>query len=122
MSSTGEEKDRSFDANSGSDMDEMYDEEDDTVNLPDMEQDTMDINVNKDDEDNGETHQIFENEEEEEEQLDLKDLNDVMISLMEHYDNDEDMNKLRETLDDAKQTRGMIQQAQMDPKHMIRGK
>lgn len=108
-----------------SDTDTLRDDDDDTMNLPDMEQDTLEVDI----ENNPHHHSNSQNQddplnedgEEEEEQLDMKDLNEVMLDLMEHYDNEEDMNKLRGILAEAKHTRTLIQQAQQDPKQTIRG-
>ena len=40
---------------------------------------------------------------------------------MQHYDSQDDMNNLREMLNEAKHTRHCIQQAQREPKQNIRG-
>ena len=128
-------------------MEKTYDEDDtmdlgdenDTVNLPDMEQDTMDLNVHEQsahsasnhdqsNNDNGSndneqevTVEEQDNVDEEDEMLDMNDLHGLMRDLMDHYDNETDMDNLREILDEAKHTRHCIQQAQREPKQTIRG-
>ena len=123
-----------------SDTELVHDDENDTMNLPDMEQDTMDLNINDQHTEENDASQLDNatnnnshhhnnsnssnnegEENEEDELLDITDLNDVMRDLMEHYDNEDDMNALREMLDEAKHTRTIIQQAQRDPKQTIRG-
>ena len=124
----GEQKQDYDNVGSDSDTDTLRDDDDDTMNLPDMEQDTLEINLD-DTENNPHHHSNSQNQddptnedgEEEEEQLDMKDLNEVMLDLMEHYDDEEDMNKLRGILAEAKHTRTLIQQSQQDPKQTIRG-
>lgn len=105
----------------------------DTTNLLDMEQDTMDLNMHEQqqsasppppvdhDIENATAEETDDEEEEEDELLDLNELNEVMQGLMQHYDSQDDMNNLREMLNEAKHTRHCIQQAQREPKQNIRG-
>ena len=130
MEDQGEAKmDRSMD--SGDEFDNTMGDENDTVDLPDMEQDTMDLNCSpknddlavrikthfqeEDDEDEDE------DDEEDDELLEVSELNGVMQQLMTHFDNEVDMDMLREMLDESKHTRTYIQQAQREPRQTIRG-
>jgi len=106
----------------------------DTMNLLDMEQDTMDLNIHEQEQsasppppvdhhiENATAEETDDEEEEEDELLDINELNEVMQGLMQHYDSQDDMNNLREMLNEAKHTRHCIQQAQREPKQNIRGK
>ena len=103
----------------------------DTMNLLDMEQDTMDLNIQEQSAsppppvdhhiENATAEETDDEEEEEDELLDINELNEVMQGLMQHYDSQDDMNNLREMLNEAKHTRHCIQQAQREPKQNIRG-
>ena len=105
----------------------------DTMNLLDMEQDTMDLNIHEQEQsasppppvdhhiENATAEETDDEEEEEDELLDINELNEVMQGLMQHYDSQDDMNNLREMLNEAKHTRHCIQQAQREPKQNIRG-
>ena len=130
----GESKTLNRSMDSVDENDNTMGDENDTVNLPDMEQDTMDLNIQEqntenravaiayeDDETVGEDDNEDEDEDDDE-MLEVSEIHSVMQELMNHFDNEVDMDTLREMLDESKHTRTYIQQAQREPRQTIRGK